>query len=136
MRRIKAAVLAALAMTGLTLATVPARAADHCTAGGGGIYICEYGVTKHALPGGEKEQFLVGTDYMIWTRYTTNGKWSGWTSLGGPAKSAVGIQERPDPGHPDAIMVYATSTWDKAWGTVRMAPGQPWSPWDCLKCPE
>ncbi|WP_371678097.1 hypothetical protein [Streptomyces sp. NBC_01276] len=135
MKKLKAVILAAAAVAGLTVAATPAQAST-CEAGGGGLYICEYGVTKHALPGGEKEQFLVGTDNAMWTRFTTAGKWSGWVSLGGPVKSKISIQERPDPDHPYAITIYATGRWDKAWGQTRLAPGLEWTPFDCLKCPE
>ncbi|MFI8198464.1 hypothetical protein ACIF6K_18340 [Streptomyces sp. NPDC085942] len=84
MKRIKAAVVAVTAIAGVAVSVTPAQAADICTAGGKGKYICKYGVTKHDLPNGEDEQFLVGTDYAVWTRWTTNGSWSSWTSMGKP----------------------------------------------------
>ncbi|MDW4918591.1 hypothetical protein [Streptomyces californicus] len=84
MKRIKAAVVAVTAIAGLAVSITPVQAADTCTAGGNGKYICKYGVTKHDLPNGEDEQFLVGTDYAVWWRITTNGSWSKWTSMGKP----------------------------------------------------
>ncbi|GLV83910.1 hypothetical protein Slala03_35990 [Streptomyces lavendulae subsp. lavendulae] len=134
MKKIKAVVLAAAAIAGLSLATAPAAQASTCEAGGGGLYICEYGVTDHALPGGHKEQFIVGTDEAMWTRHNMDGKWSGWVYLGGVFRGRIYVQERPDPTYPYAITVYGTGPGEKAWGTKRMAPGLKWSPFFCMQC--
>ncbi|MBT2387386.1 hypothetical protein [Streptomyces sp. ISL-11] len=131
MNKIKAAIVAAAVVAGLAVSTAPAQASN-CTKGGA-TYVCEYGVTDHALPGGEKEQFLVGTDLAVWTRWTSGGKWSGWFSLGGTAWSKVAIRERTDHG-PDAVIIYVKGSNTRAWGRERIAPGQEWGPWDCVGC--
>ncbi|MGW6863572.1 hypothetical protein [Streptomyces sp. NPDC054901] len=131
MKKIKAAILAFAAVAGLAVAAAPAQAAPCST--GGAQYICEYGVTNHALPGDQREQFLVGTDYAVWTRWTTNGKWSGWYSLGGTVWSKISIREQTDIG-PHAIWIYAKGSNTQTWGLLRTAPGANWSAWDCLGC--
>ncbi|MFD0356217.1 hypothetical protein ACFVHW_21130 [Streptomyces sp. NPDC127110] len=99
--RIKAGVLAAATVAGLALTTAPADAADHCKAGGGGVYICQYGVTKHKLPDGGKQQFLVGTDNAVWTRWTdSDGDWTHWSSMGGTARSEIVVIDRFSGGDP------------------------------------
>ncbi|WP_260610803.1 hypothetical protein [Streptomyces sp. WAC06614] len=89
---IKAVLLTAAAVAGLALTTTPAQAAN-CSLGGG-VYICEYGVTTQNLPNGTTQQFVVGTDSAVWTRWTsTSGSWSGWQSMGGRAASKIYIHD-------------------------------------------
>ncbi|MGW7416619.1 hypothetical protein [Streptomyces sp. NPDC054863] len=141
MKKFKAAVVAIMTMAGMAVAVTPAQAADICTAGGNGKYICDYGVTKHELPTGQKEQFLVGTDYAVWTRWTSNGKWSGWVSLGMP--DPMGGSARA------ASKIYVTSGQDidgfrtsislgnsngATVGRVRPTLGAGWWTWDFPNC--
>ncbi|MBW5481229.1 hypothetical protein [Streptomyces bambusae] len=97
--KIKAALLAAAAVAGLAVTATPAQALSYCNAGGGGVYICEYGITSYSFPDGTKQQFVIGADTAVWTRWTnTSGTWSKWLSMGGKSTSKVSIHDgvRPD----------------------------------------
>ncbi|WP_051702502.1 hypothetical protein [Streptomyces vinaceus] len=140
-KRIKAAVIAATAIAGLAVSITPVQAADTCTAGGNGKYICKYGVTKHDLPNGEDEQFLVGTDYAVWWRITTNGSWSKWTSMGKPdpaggqanAASSITVTDWYSGGELRTSMVLRNTNGATV-GKMRLDTGKGWLPWDFPNC--
>ncbi|MEU3313545.1 hypothetical protein ACGFY6_04485 [Streptomyces sp. NPDC048387] len=140
MKKIKAAAVAVAALAGTAMAVAPAQAADSCNAGGGGKYICDYGVKTHALPGGEREQFLVGLDYAVWTRWTDHKQWSGWVSLGmpdpmGSARAASSINVTEDnSGGTLRTGIYLHNSNGAFVGKVRPALGQGWWPWDFPNC--
>ncbi|MFH8438193.1 hypothetical protein ACH4A3_23590 [Streptomyces sp. NPDC018007] len=143
MKRIKAAVVAVATMAGLAVSITPAQAADICTAGGKGKYICKYGVTKHELPNGEDEQFLVGTDYAVWWRISTNGSWSSWTSMGKPdpsgggANAASSITVTDSDTHTPGQFrtnIYLTNSNGAFVGKTRPDLGGGWWPWDFPNC--
>ncbi|MCX5409905.1 hypothetical protein OHA37_39460 [Streptomyces sp. NBC_00335] len=68
-KAMKAAVVVAAVVAGLSVSVVPAEASQ-CKGGGGALYICEYGVTEHTVVNGEEEEFLIGLDSAVWTRMT------------------------------------------------------------------
>ncbi|WP_376775810.1 hypothetical protein [Kitasatospora gansuensis] len=119
----KAAIVAAAVLAGLAVSAAPAMAAQ-CKTGGGALYVCEYGVTNHALPAGQKEQFLVGMDQAVWTRWTIGGTWTGWQSLSGIAKSNVVVQDFETG---TAVLVKGAD--GRTWAKFRDTTGQ-WQPWD------
>ncbi|MFF8593012.1 hypothetical protein ACF061_16560 [Streptomyces sp. NPDC015220] len=129
MMKIKAAIVAAAAVAGLAVATAPAQA-NECGAEGGGRYICEYGVSEHQLPEkGRKEQFVVGTDYAVWTRVGKDGTWGRWVSLGGVARSKVIIESGYQ--NDDFITrVNVFGTDGSLWFRFRPEIGESWTPWD------
>ncbi|MFJ8161253.1 hypothetical protein ACIRBY_09990 [Streptomyces sp. NPDC096136] len=140
MKKIKAAVVAVATIAGMAVAVAPAQAAASCNAGGGGLYICDYGVKDHALPGGEKEQFLVGTDYAVWTRWTINKQWTGWVSLGMPdplgkarAASSINVTDEQSQGN-FRTGIYLRNSNGALVGKVRPALGQGWWAWDFPNC--
>ncbi|MFF4579260.1 hypothetical protein [Streptomyces sp. NPDC001389] len=140
MKKIKAAVVAIATIAGMAVAVAPAQAADSCSAGGGGKYICDYGVKNHALPGGEREQFLVGLDYAVWTRWTINKQWTGWVSLGmpdplGSARAASSINVTDEQVQGDfRTGIYLRNSNGALVGKVRPALGRGWWAWDFPNC--
>ncbi|MEX2984264.1 hypothetical protein [Streptomyces sp. C36] len=140
MKRFKAAVVAIATMAGLAVAGAPAQAADTCTAGGGGKYICDYGVKEHALPSGEKEQFLVGLDYAVWTRWTVGKQWTGWVSMGMPdpfgsarAASGVNVKDEQSQGKLRTI-IYLQNSNGATVAKTRDGLGTTWWAWDFPNC--
>ncbi|MFI0976062.1 hypothetical protein ACH4SP_03425 [Streptomyces sp. NPDC021093] len=140
MKKFKAAVVAIVTMAGLAVAATPAQAADTCSAGGGGKYICDYGVTKHSLPNGEKEQFLVGLDYAVWTRWTVNQKWTSWVSMGMPAPvgtaraaSSIEVTSGDNQGNFQTWITLLNSNGATV-GKMRPALGANWYTWDFPNC--
>lgn len=140
LKKFKAAVVAIATMAGLAVAVTPAQAADTCTAGGGGKYICDYGVKDHALPNGEKEQFLVGLDYAVWTRWTINKQWTGWVSMGMPdpsgsarAAGSINVRDEQYDGQFKTDIKLRNSN-GAIVGKTRPALGTSWSGWDWPNC--
>ncbi|MEV4926501.1 hypothetical protein [Streptomyces roseoverticillatus] len=140
LKRIKAAAVAIATLAGLAVAVTPAQAADACTAGGGGKYICDYGVKDHALPNGEKEQFLVGLDYAVWTRWTISRQWTGWVSMGKPdpfgsarATSAINVVDEQHQDGFRTIIVLRNSNGATV-SKTRPALGANWWQWDFPHC--
>lgn len=136
LKKFKATVVAIAAIAGLAVTVTPAQAADTCNAGGGGLYICDYGVTNHALPNGQKEQFLVGLDYAVWTRWTISGQWTGWVSLGKPdpfgsarATNAVKVEDQ-QVGGDFRTTIYLNNSNGPVVSRTRLALGSGWTPWD------
>ncbi|MDJ0382443.1 hypothetical protein [Streptomyces sp. G-G2] len=140
LKKFKAVVVAVATMAGLVVAVAPAQAADTCSAGGGGQYICDYGVKNHALPNGEKEQFLVGLDYAVWTRWTVSKKWSGWVSMGKPdpfgSASAASDIRVTDSQEQSGFRtnIYLRNSNGAFVGKTRPALGAGWWPWDFPNC--
>ncbi|MFJ8545046.1 hypothetical protein ACIRFH_24030 [Streptomyces sp. NPDC093586] len=141
LKRFRTALVGIAVMAGLGVGVAPARAADTCTAGGGGKYICDYGVTDHALPGGGKEQFLVGLDYAVWTRWTVDKRWTGWVSLGKPdpledsarAASEIGVRDRQSQNNFQTD-IYLHNSNGAFVGRTRPALGSGWTPWEFPNC--
>ncbi|MFI9204302.1 hypothetical protein [Streptomyces sp. NPDC053048] len=89
--------LAGAALTGVASAPAQAatpQAAGYCHVGGGlgGDYICEYGEAWMTYPEGNRQVFVIGTDFAVWTRWQyAGGGWSDWNSFGGKLRSGVRI---------------------------------------------
>ncbi|MFF6829407.1 hypothetical protein [Streptomyces longwoodensis] len=139
-KRWKTAVVAVVTMAGLAVAVAPAQATDICDTGGAGRYICDYGIKKHSLPNGEKEQFVVGTDYAVWMRWTTKGQWSSWTSMGKPdplgtakAASSIGLDDEQVLGD-FRTTIYLTNNNGALVSRTRPYLGAGWFTWDFPKC--
>ncbi|MFE6780290.1 hypothetical protein [Streptomyces sp. NPDC057702] len=127
LKRTKAALVAAAAVAGLAVAAAPAQA-DVCDVGGGGKVICEYAISQYTFKNGVKQEFAIGTDYAVWTRWTnTSGKWNSWSSLGGVARSGAEICQLPH----DTFYISITGTDGKLWERVRYSyPEGSWSQWE------
>ncbi|MGJ7419337.1 hypothetical protein AB9128_26190 [Streptomyces cinereoruber] len=140
MKRLKTAVVAVVTVAGLAAAVTPAQAADICNTGGAGRYVCDYGIKKHSLPNGEREEFVVGADYAVWTRWTTKGTWSSWTSMGKPdpfgnANAASGISLRDEQSLGDfRTTIYLQNSNGTLVSRTRAALGAGWFAWDFPNC--
>lgn len=94
MKKIKAAVVAAAVLAGIAVTAAPANAVNHCKRAGA-TYICQYGVSVYTFPDGTKQEFLVGPDAAVWTRWNnTKGKWNHWSSMGGKAFGPIRFGHR------------------------------------------
>ncbi|MFJ6483545.1 hypothetical protein ACIQK6_26005 [Streptomyces sp. NPDC091682] len=124
-----------LALSGAALAGVtaaPAQAAAPAAAGGfchvsglGGDYICEYGEAWMTYPAGNRQVFIVGTDFAVWTRWQyAGGSWSDWTSMGGTVRSGVRI-EGNNTWNPTISIVGMDG---ERWSRHRLNSGS-WTPW-------
>ncbi|MFJ8165865.1 hypothetical protein ACIRBY_33800 [Streptomyces sp. NPDC096136] len=124
--KFKAAVIAAAAVASVAVVATPAEASN-CSRGGG-VYLCEYGVTSYKLPNGTKQEFIVGTDRAVWTRWTdSDGDWSRWMSMGGRASSTARAYDY-DAGDPWTFRVFYYDERGEYWGRNRDHDGN-WSPW-------
>ncbi|GGV74898.1 hypothetical protein GCM10015535_04430 [Streptomyces gelaticus] len=123
LRKLKAAVVATAAVAGVAVAAAPARASV-CEVGGGSI-ICEYGVSVYTFANGTRQEFAIGTDRAVWTRWNdTAGKWTAWSSLGGVATSRVTVEPLPH----DTFSIVVTGTDGRRWERVRYSyPSGAWS---------
>ncbi|MER7760184.1 hypothetical protein [Streptomyces sp. NPDC097619] len=124
--KFKAAVVAAAALASVAVVATPAQA-SYCSHGGG-VYICEYGVTTYPLPNGTKQEFVVGSDRAVWTRWSdSDGVWSRWISMGGktPGKIYVKDYETSDPW---TFRVYYFDEKAEYWARNRDHDGN-WSAW-------
>ncbi|WP_434598008.1 hypothetical protein [Streptomyces sp. A5-4] len=91
MNKIKSALVAVAVLASVGVMAAPAHASE-CKRGGG-IYICEYGVTTAKLSDGRRQEFIIGLDRAVWTRWpNSSGSWGPWISMGGLAQSKVFIQ--------------------------------------------
>ncbi|GAA2458376.1 hypothetical protein ABZ776_02700 [Streptomyces sp. NPDC007076] len=131
MKRIKAALLTAAVVAGMTVAATPAQAVDYCNIGGGTI-ICEYGVSTTTLPDGTKQEFAIGTDRAVWTRWTKSGGWTSWTSMGGEWYSSVGIRTQQVYPYLFALVLKGSDGW--LWANWRDSGGN-WTGWSHLPDP-
>ncbi|GAA2338442.1 hypothetical protein OKJ48_09860 [Streptomyces kunmingensis] len=140
-KRLKAATIAAAAVASVAVVATPAEASN-CSRGGG-VYICEHGVTTYKLPNERKQEFVVGTDSAVWTRYQTNssGKWSGWQSMGvggepvgGPVRALDYEVYGNEPSDPWTFRVYYFTPSGDYWGRNRDHDGN-WSPWHEYELP-
>ncbi|MCX5343005.1 hypothetical protein [Streptomyces atratus] len=132
MKRIKAAVLTAAVVAGMAVATTPAQAVSYCNVGGGTI-ICEYGVSATTLPDGTKQEFAIGTDRAVWTRWTnSSGGWTSWTSMGGEWYSSVGIRTQQVHPYLFALVLKGSDGW--LWANWRDYGGN-WTGWSHLPDP-
>ncbi|MDJ0383501.1 hypothetical protein [Streptomyces sp. G-G2] len=126
MNRMKLVALAAVAAACLGLTSQPAQAADVCSRGAG-QYFCEYGVTKKTLPDGSKQEFVIGTDNAVWTRWTLSGKWTTWSSMGGFATSGVTITKVGV--NPWEFDVCVLGGGDRQWWATHRYGNGTWSSW-------
>ncbi|GAA0296939.1 hypothetical protein GCM10010302_39500 [Streptomyces polychromogenes] len=125
-RKLKAAVIAAAAVASVAVVATPAEASN-CSRGGG-VYLCEYGVTSYKLPNGTKQEFVVGTDRAVWTRWTdSDGDWTRWMSMGGRASSTARAYDY-DGGDGWTFRVFYYDETGEYWGRNRDHDGN-WSPW-------
>ncbi|MGZ9928661.1 hypothetical protein ACXNSR_02085 [Streptomyces sp. NC-S4] len=124
-----------LALSGAALAGVaaapaqaatPAAAAGFCHVSGlGGDYICEYGEAWMTYPAGNRQVFIVGTDFAVWTRWQyAGGSWSDWTSMGGTVRSGVRI-EGNNTWNPTISIIGMDG---ERWSRHRLNSGS-WTPW-------
>ncbi|MFJ6050474.1 hypothetical protein [Streptomyces sp. NPDC092307] len=122
--------LSGAALAGVTAApaqaAVPASAAGFCHVSGlGGDYICEYGEAWLTYPAGNRQVFIVGTDFAVWTRWQyAGGSWSEWTSMGGTVRSGVRI-EGNNTWNPTISIVGMDG---ERWSRHRLNSGS-WTPW-------
>ncbi|MEU3408569.1 hypothetical protein ABZ766_32115 [Streptomyces sp. NPDC006670] len=133
MKRMKTAVVAAAVAAVTALGSAPAEAlpAGICDLGQGVLYVCDYGLTQRHFPGGV-EQFIIGSDYAVWTRWyyndNTTNRFSDWVSLGGVARSEVFLEgERDDGSFIARITVIGFD--GKPWQRVRPDIGGSWTAW-------
>ncbi|MFQ6144578.1 hypothetical protein ACLMNJ_16100 [Streptomyces seoulensis] len=125
-QKVKAMVIAAAAVASVAVVAAPAQAGN-CSRGGG-VYLCEYGVTSYKLPNGTKQEFIVGTDRAVWTRWNdSDGDWTGWTSMGGQAWSTAYAYDY-DTSDPWTFRVFYYDQSAEYWGRNRDHNGN-WSPW-------
>ncbi|WP_143196910.1 hypothetical protein [Streptomyces sp. CB00455] len=125
-----AAVVAVVGAAGLATSSTPAQAAT-CYGEGESAYICEYGITERPLPDRSLEQFVIGTDKAVWTRYTKHGHWTAWETLNGIAQSQVFIESEyvGNPLGPFHTTITVVGGDGKPWSRERTYFGGPWSPW-------
>ncbi|MEY2233471.1 MULTISPECIES: hypothetical protein [Streptomyces] len=122
--------LSGAALAGVTAApaqaAAPAAAAGFCHVSGlGGDYICEYGEAWLTYPAGNRQVFIVGTDFAVWTRWQfAGGSWSEWTSMGGTVRSGVRI-EGNNTWNPTISIVGMDG---ERWSRHRLTSGS-WTPW-------
>ncbi|MFI8391454.1 hypothetical protein [Streptomyces sp. NPDC085540] len=122
--------LSGAALAGVTAApaqaAAPAAAAGFCHVSGlGGDYICEYGEAWMTYPAGNRQVFIVGTDFAVWTRWQyAGGSWSDWTSMGGTVRSGVRI-EGNNTWNPTISIVGMDG---ERWSRHRLNSGS-WTPW-------
>ncbi|GAA5074305.1 hypothetical protein [Streptomyces similanensis] len=125
-QKVKAIVIAAAAVASVAVVAAPAQAGN-CSRGGG-VYLCEYGVTSYKLPNGTKQEFIVGTDRAVWTRWSdSDGDWTGWMSMGGQAWSTAYAYDY-DTSDPWTFRVFYYDQSAEYWGRNRDHNGN-WSPW-------
>jgi hypothetical protein len=140
MRRIRtaigAAAAAAAAITGVGVAAVPAQATvmppappnvTYCQQSGA-TYICQYGMATAVLANGTKENFVVGTDFAVWTDLQNpDGSWSGWSSMGGVVYSKVNIAHAFFDDE-NQVVISAKGSDGNQWARARTDNGE-WTPW-------
>ncbi|MYY83194.1 MULTISPECIES: hypothetical protein [unclassified Streptomyces] len=126
-KKFKAGVMAAVATAAVVVAAAPAEAAS-CKFGGINI-TCEYTITDYSFDNGVLQQFVIGTDSAVWTRWTNEQrtKWSSWESLGGVARSGVQTKRYVYDG-PDTVLIAVRGTDGKWWSRYRQPTGT-WNGW-------
>ncbi|MFD7836143.1 hypothetical protein [Streptomyces sp. NPDC059761] len=149
MKKMKTAVVAAAIAAVAVMGAAPAQAGAtagvvRAAAGPGTVcpwsdngdkYICEYGVTQRHFPGGV-EQFIIGSDYAVWTRWryddSPSSYFGNWVSLGGIARSEVFLEGESFEG---AFITRMTivGTDGRAWQRIRPDFGASWTGWDLAK---
>ncbi|MET9662835.1 hypothetical protein [Streptomyces sp. NPDC006510] len=115
--------MAATAVAGIAVAAAPAQASV-CQVRGGSI-ICEYGVSFYTFANGTRQEFAIGTDRAVWTRWNdTAGNWTVWTSMGVVATSGVTVEPLPH----DTFSIVVTGTDGGRWERLRYSfPEGTWS---------
>ncbi|MFG3350237.1 hypothetical protein ACGF1Z_34905 [Streptomyces sp. NPDC048018] len=126
MRRTKAAVVTGALLAGLFAASAAPAQADTCKRAGLQV-VCEYTVLEVTLPGSVRQEFVVGSDRAVWTRWTdASGRWGSWMSMGGRARSAVGLAKGYINGGEFSLLVIGDD--NGFWANDRDAHGN-WSGW-------
>ncbi|MGW7415757.1 hypothetical protein [Streptomyces sp. NPDC054863] len=130
MNKIKSAFVATAILAGMGVMATPAQASECSRAGG--IYICEYGVTTAKLSGGIRQEFIIGLDRAVWTRWTnSSGSWGPWQTMGGQAKSKVYIDDHL-PGGTDDFLICVIGDDGKTWFRGHDRQTGHWSDWALL----
>ncbi|MEE1820148.1 hypothetical protein PUR59_34690 [Streptomyces sp. SP18ES09] len=124
-RKLKAGVMAVVAAATLVVATAPAEASN-CKFGGVTIN-CDYPVTEYGFSDGALQQFVIGTDSAVWTRWTNPQRtnWSSWESMGGEARSGVRVKQHFTQ---DSILIGIVGT-DGNWWSKYRQPSGTWNAW-------
>lgn len=130
MKKMMAGAVVTLIAVGVALAGAPVQAnPGECRMPGGGLYLCKYEPLGRGLPGGGSEQFVVGTDEAIWTRWKAeSGPWSDWHSFGGVSRSEVFIESHWE-GNKFVTVITHLGTDGKPYSKKRPASGQAWTAW-------
>ncbi|MFF0478918.1 hypothetical protein [Streptomyces sp. NPDC004284] len=125
-RKLKAGVMALVAAATLAVTTAPAAEASNCKFGGVTIN-CDYPVSEHVFSDGALQQFVIGTDAAVWTRWTNPQRtsWSSWESMGGEARSAVAVKQHYTQ---DSILIGVIGT-DGYWWSKYRQPSGTWNAW-------
>jgi hypothetical protein len=132
-RKLKAAAVAAAAFASVAVVATPAQAVSYCSYGGG-VYLCEYSPTAYTLPDKRIQEFVVGSDRAVWTRWTdSSGKWSKWISMGGQAYSKVYVHDY-DTTDPWSFRMFYYDQKTEYWGRNRDRNGN-WSGWTFYETP-
>lgn len=83
-----------------------------------GYYICEYPPTLVRWPDGHYQWFVVGTDSAVWDTWQISpggSAWSNWRSLGGVARSSVGVTSLSASNITIRVLGTNGGFWCKAW---------------------
>ncbi|MFI8912816.1 hypothetical protein ACIGW4_14520 [Streptomyces sp. NPDC053513] len=125
-RKLKAGVMAVVAVATLTVATVPAAEASNCKFGGVTID-CDHPVSEHVFSDGALQRFVIGTDAAVWTRWTDPQRtsWSSWESMGAQARSGVAVKQHHTQ---DSVLIGALGT-DGYWWSKYRRPSGTWNAW-------
>ncbi|MEV5985288.1 hypothetical protein AB0L85_09730 [Streptomyces sp. NPDC052051] len=124
-RKLKSGVMAIAATAAIFVAAAPAEA-QSCKFGGVTIN-CEYTIAEYKFDNGVLQQFVIGTDSAVWTRWTNEQQttWSSWESLGGTARSGV-VTQRSWQG--DTVLIGVIGTDGYWWSKYRNLDGS-WNAW-------
>ncbi|XUM02183.1 hypothetical protein ACQ86F_00625 [Streptomyces venezuelae ATCC 10712] len=88
---------------------------------------CDYPVTEYGFSNGALQQFVIGTDSAVWTRWTNPQRtnWSSWESMGGEARSGVRVKQHFTQ---DSILIGIVGT-DGNWWSKYRQPSGTWNAW-------
>ncbi|MGW1836855.1 hypothetical protein [Streptomyces sp. NPDC002067] len=125
LKKVQAAVLAAVAVAGIAVSAAPAQAKG-CEVAGLPV-ICDFTVAGWKYDDGVRQEFAVSTNSAMYTRWTDgNGNWGGWQSMGGLFTSAPSLSKYQSDSR--ALDVSARGTDGETWHNQRSIGGS-WSGW-------